>query len=65
MANQEHVISYLYPYFLRMQAMNGKMAGEFSQAAFLAFVAQFPDYPINTANVEFLKSCFNQHFNQG
>jgi hypothetical protein len=48
-----------------MQAMNGKMAGEFSQAAFLAFVAQFPDYPINTANVEFITSCFNQHFNQG
>ena len=64
MANQDLINSYLYPYYARLQAMNGKTACEFSQAAFLAFIAQFPDYPINTRNVEFLKNCFEQHFNQ-
>jgi hypothetical protein len=45
--------------------MEGKTATNFSQAAFLAFIAEFPDYPINSANMEFLRYCFEQHLNQG
>jgi hypothetical protein len=64
-SKQEYLDSYLLPYYTRLETMEGKTATNFSQAAFLAFIAEFPDYPINSANMEFLRYCFEQHLNQG
>ena len=53
---------YVLPFYKRPNTVMGNSPAEFSKAAFLAFVAQFPDFPIGSANQEFLQRCFEKHF---
>ena len=64
MSQHEYINSYIFPYYARLEKMHGKTATAFSQKALLSFIAEFPDFPINTANLEFLRNCFEQHINQ-
>jgi hypothetical protein len=55
---------YIRPFYARFNAVNGNIPADFSKAAFLAFIAEFPELPLSAANVEFLKRCFENHFKQ-
>jgi hypothetical protein len=55
---------YILPFYTRFNTLNGNTPADFSKAAFLAFIAEFPELPLSSANVEFLKRCFEDHFKQ-
>jgi hypothetical protein len=53
---------YILPFYTRFNTANGNTPTDFSRAAFLAFIAEFPELPLSSSNVEFLKRCFEEHF---
>jgi hypothetical protein len=53
---------YVLPFYTRFNTVKGNTSVNSSQAAFLAFIAQFPELPLSSSNVEFLKRCFEHHF---
>ena len=55
---------YIRPFYSRFEAENGNTPADYSKAAFLAFIAEFPEFPMGSANMEFLKCCFEDHFRQ-
>jgi hypothetical protein len=55
---------YVLPFYARFNNANGNTPADFSKAAFLAFIAEFPELPLNSSNVEYLKRCFEDHFKQ-
>ena len=54
---------YVLPFYTRFDSVTGNSA-DLSKAAFLAFIAEFPELPLSSANVEYLKRCFESHFRQ-
>jgi hypothetical protein len=55
---------YVQPFYTRFGTVKGNTPDDFSKAAFLAFIAEFPDLALNSSNVEYLKRCFEGHFKQ-
>jgi hypothetical protein len=53
---------YVQPFYTRCGTVKGNTPDELSKAAFLAFIAEFPELPLNSSNVEYLKRCFEDHF---
>ena len=56
---------YIRPFYSRFETVKGNSPADFSKAAFLAFVAEFPEFTNNSANTDFLQYCFEQYFGQG
>jgi hypothetical protein len=55
---------YVLPFYTRFNTVNGNTPADFSKGAFLAFIAEFPELPLSSSNVEFLKRYFEDHFKQ-
>lgn len=55
---------YVHPFYTRCNTVNGNTPADLSKAAFLAFIAEFPELPLSSSNVEYLKRCFEDHFKQ-
>jgi hypothetical protein len=53
---------YVLPFYTRFKTTNGNTPADFSKAAFLAFIAEFPEIPLSSSIVEYLKRCFEDHF---
>jgi hypothetical protein len=55
---------YVMPFYKRFNNLKGNTPEDFSNAAFLNFIAEYPEFPIRSGNMEFLQRCFEQHFKQ-
>jgi hypothetical protein len=55
---------FVLPFYTRVNTVNGNTPADFSKAAFLTFIAEFPEIPLSSADVEYLKRCFEDHFKQ-
>ena len=55
-------IDYILPHYTRHKTVQGDTPIECSNAALLAFIAEYPDFPLNSGNMEFLSWCFEEYY---
>lgn len=65
MSKHESINSYILPHYSRLETKPANTPSDFAKAAFMAFIGEFSEFPKNSANMEFLKYCFEQNINQG
>lgn len=55
---------YIRPFYKRSRTVSGTTSADFAKAAFLAFIAEFPEFPLQSGNTEFLTCCLENYFQQ-